>query len=588
MSTFRPSHSLRLVIRTEEYANNAALRSRVAAQSSPTAALAPAASGVTAGASAAAGAGEIRESLERLAESQRALEAQRTSLPPETYREQAEALRAERGRLQDAYSNAVAGSPRSLEPASVRGASPDDLTVVGNIQPQSSEIKRNGIQSADTATITIDYSVMPVDPRTIRSIGVELTIGVVSADDFQRGVEGARRPDGQLTSIVSRDASNGGAATRFVGFVDSMSVDWTDTGDTLVFECRDASAQLIGRQSPSGVSIDLDLPIDQGVRQYLALFPATQGVTVQYEASIPPPVPSAAMPPSRRTRRGRRARRPRRVNREMSVWDVINDTCGALGLLAFVRDWDVVISDARTVFSSTNVKAMIYGENISELSFERRLGGVKVPTIEVRAFDPDLMQLRWARFPVATGQPASGIFGVNDPPQPLRPNEVPPSGAVPDEGVKVIRVSGVTDPRLLENAAAQAFQQIGRQEISGKLTSREHRTVGAAAQDGDLLNLRAGEPLQILVRAAPLPGTDEGSSTVADIEALSVARRAQYLEQRGWPRDVARRFAQLSAATGLQAIFQVQDIVVSMDAQDGLSIDLSFANYITVREDVPV
>jgi hypothetical protein len=242
-----------------------------------------------------------------------------------------------------------------------------------------------------------------------------------------------------------------------------------------------------------------------------------------------------------------------------------------------------VVSEARTLFSTESALRMVYGSNLEDLEFTRRLQGVKVPTIEVRAYDSAIGRTRWARWPVRAGELTSGIFGVNNPPRAMRANEITPSGANPTEAIRTMFVSGVTDPVVLARVARNAFEQIGRQEIEGSFSTHEVSSYGHEPADVDLLDAQPADAVEVLVMAAT--SADAPVSSLAELQAATRARRQSYLESLGWSQEVAAKFAALQDANGFQSVFRIQDIHIDFDNDDGIKIGVGFVNYVTVRED---
>lgn len=574
MSVFYISASVRLMLRTEEFEDTSALEARLPLEgttATTTRPRPPADEDVTAG---------LARNEARLRE----LNDQRSNLAPEDYRSLRDALLRERQEIRNGSRLAV-GLAR---PSSVATAV-DQLTVVGSILPLTASIQRAGLTTADTCTITLDYADAPFDPRALRSCGVEVLIGVVRASDFAAGVgQGVRRDDGSLVSTVGPSPDGGFFnATRFVGFVDEWQVKYSGDGDAVTLVCRDMSAPLRDLKLTPGDSIDLSLPIDEGVAQFLARSsPTTAGVLVRYQGVGNAPVPADAAVSKRKPRRGKVNRRAKKGSSEMSLWDHITYVCAQMGLVVLVRDFDVVISEARTLFGSEDGRRtmrMVYGVNIEELEFTRKLAGVKVPTIEVRCFDSVTGRTRWARWPVRNGERKSGVIGVDNPPAPLRASEVPPSGARPTEAIRTIFVSSVQDPAVLERIARNAFTQIGRQEIVGHLTTYEVSSTDVDPLEVDLLDARPADPIEVLM-AGSAPGVDV-VSTAADYQAFSRARRAEYLRDLGWSPEVAKRFAELQDANGIQSVFRIQGVGVEYDRGDGVKLAIEFINYVTVREE---
>lgn len=628
MSIYRPSARVRLTLRTEEFSDTEALESRLPASSGLDALGAPAAtkppvSPVPIGTNPQA---LLKENQDALL----ALFAEFDAMPREEFDRQREQLSQQRASVQRAANDAAIIELPEQEitisaqveigdievtpggdgpeigslvftaggqaPEAVVGTPPDDLTVIGDIEPLSVSIERNGLASCDTCTLVLDAADAPFDPRILRAAHVVITLGVVSPDDYQSGMEySVRREDGSLTSLVigNPDGSIQGG-TRFVGYVDEIAISYSDQGDIVTLDCRDMSAVLRDTRCPEGLSIDMNLPLDQGVQQFIeAASSSAAGVRVRYVGDGVAPSPAGATqgPPRgnqrRRGRRGATAARGRRGGDQMTIWDHITDVCRATGFIPVVDGFEIVITEARTLYTARQARRMVYGRNLSDLAFTRRLQGSKVPTIEVRSYDPVIGRTRWARWPVRSGERASGVLGVDNPPQALRANEVPPSGANPEESIRVMQVSGTNDPAVLERVARNAFEQIGRQEIEGTFSTADAHSYDQPEELADLLAVNAGDPVELLVVSAVPPElADRGTNTtLAQLQAMTRDRRRDYLMERGWPERVATRFAALQEANEFQTVFRVQDVNLSWDRESGLKVKVGFINYVVVREE---
>ncbi len=589
MTIFRPSAQVVLWLRVDEGMDTAPLRRQLSegdCADVPTGSVAPEATNT----SVAIQLQNIVEAIKRVKD-----------LPDSSFEGDNAVSRAEAiSRLQSQYDeilNSLSASDRQPQPASFVGASPDSRFVRAGVLPASVSIDRNGFRTADTATVEIAWKDAPFDPRLARACAVEIVIGVVAAQDFAKGINAfAKDPQGQLLSVVQQNVGPNGAlapnSTRFVGWVDNWSLKHGSNGDTISMECRDLTACFL--DTPLVGSINLNLPLDQGIAEFCRCFPTLRGIAVRFgdvNDADPgtPPIPSAAIPRQRRARRGKVARQARSGDQKMSVWDHITDVCVAAGFLPVIRDYELRICRARTLFTNQNPRplGLVYGRNLSSLEFTRKLAGTKVPTIEVRSYDPSIARTRWARWPVGSGQPTAGIIGVSDPSNmPTRPNEVTPTGSNPDERIRTIVIKSMSDPVRLTAIAHDYYEQVGRQELEG---SFETETVFSWDMDkdeeksvADLLSLVAGDPVEIKIASQDQRQISQNPSTVAQLQALSRSARADYLRRLGWSSQVAEQFARLQDAPGFSTTFRTQSVQLSFDSESGLSLKADFINFVVV------
>lgn len=272
----------------------------------------------------------------------------------------------------------------------------------------------------------------------------------------------------------------------------------------------------------------------------------------------------------------------------MNLWDHITDVCNQIGVVPLVEDDVLRIVRPRTFYAASETpRRMVYGRNLEKLSFGRKLGGTKVPTVEVRSYDPRLGRTRWARFPVPPGSVASGIFGITAPPRPARANEVPPSGSVPDDKIQTFTLEGIVDPTTLAEAAQSIWEQIGRQELEGAFATHDAWSWDTPVAAADLLTARSGDAIELLVASSDPQNLPPGASVTdaQEIAAMTEARRARYLESIGWSSEVAERFAALQSATSFQTIFRVQNVQLGWDRDEGLQVSVDFINFLEIRED---
>ncbi len=531
-------------------------------------------------------------------------------------------LSARTGRL-DTRRNALqlGGEGDQSRPQGLATLDVDDRTLGVDLVPLSCRIMRNGIMSAAEAELEFDARRLPIDPRILRSVFLDLVIGTVSAESFELGVNGAGREDGSRLSTIDRIPGQElkfGTTTRFVGYVDEWDTGQDENGDTIVIKARDMTAPLIDTKLPTGATINLGLPLADGVAELVNRFPATRGMDVIFGdpgseedrvlAGLPAvspfpasrgdrgPMPLDAVPRPRKARRGSQAKRAKSGDTAMTVWDHIVDTVVATGFIPIIRGLRLYLIEPRTFYESeSNAKKIVYGRNLIDLHIARKLGGIaQVPTVEVRCPDPEIGRTRWARAPLAPGQEAFGVFGINDPPKANRANRYSPGGSTSEE-IKVIDIAGISDGGTLARIARSLFEQIGRQEIEGSWSTSDITSLDSD-EEGDLLDLQPGDAVEVLI--APLNAASNQDSTnqadggsvnsAQEISTMILQRRVRFLQSVGIPEDTAIRLALAQEQTELVTTFRVQDVTITWSQEDGLSLEGDFINFLVVREDTVV
>lgn len=530
----------------------------------------------------------------------------------------------------------ISGLPVGVGKPGALQASGDsnDASVAFSVLPLSVSIERNGILDPGTATVTLDFKDVPVDPRILRSCLVTVTIGTVEAGDYRDGVvkrQTRQDTDGMYYSIVERQPDEEsrflGSQSRFVGLADEWMIDLTDDGDTVEIQCRDISAIIKDQKLPKGVAIDLNKPIVEGIKDLFGrldddgkkLFPMLDGFpiflgtpedyakkrTIQALPDLGP-IPGKTMPDTSKTRGGDQAKGQKEGDEEDSLWDHIVVICRQAGMMPFVRGFVLFITRPQNLYDQVaNGRKMVYGRNLNSLKFARKLGAVQADTIEVRSYDPDIDATRWARHPVLAGEPTSGI--LNDPgsPQPTRsrPTKVSPTGQ-PDETVQVYRVPRITDLEVLESLARQTFQEVARQEVEGSFATDDLDSFkdpddpdDSGLPNADLLSLEPGDPITILI-APPLTESAKGDpfkpvektnkqaqTTAQDLFAQSAATRREYMKGLGVSSKAAQRLALAAEQIPLANTFKAAYVNISYDVDTGIALEVSFYNYITVKEE---
>lgn len=507
--------------------------------------------------------------------------------------------------------NAPPGTTRILlsYPGATNGADPqkqysssDGYTVsLAGIIPRSANLSLNGARAADTLSVSLRWIDLPVDPRTVRACGVEFYLGTVTDEEFQRGVNGERRQafdsPGEALNVVPDtyldDSNNQRSNQRFQGWVDTWTVDWDDGEPMVRLECRDNTALLLDRDAPPKLVIDMNKPLDVAIATYLSNFSQYAGLTVEYR-------PAGTTAPILNKVLSKTAFRPNLglthakaggaasggQGSKLAIWDLFTDVCGSVGHMVRLEGTNVIIQRARSYIAETYgrpddpfqsrvlpggetiyARRMVYGRNVSSMKMARAFVIKGSPiNVEVRCYNPARKQVMVSHFPV------TGSTLV----------DAKPGNAKPEEKWTVYRVSGVNDQATLDDVAQHIYEQLGRNELTIDIKTKSLATFGGSNLDPDLLDMKAGDSLEVLVNR-----DDQDLNSMTRIETLLLMQdRAQaFMRQLGFDGAFAAAYAKAYTNGGFQTVFRVKTVAVTWDAEEGVGFDIHCINYLEVRMD---
>lgn len=507
----------------------------------------------------------------------------------------------------------------------VAGKSEDGLTqVLAGIVPKDVSWTQNGIRTADTCSITLRFIDCPIDPRTIRSCAVEFFLGTVTPDEYKAGVEGATRefqlykgttyaepmhvvPDTYVDKYGQTRTNR-----RFIGWVDTWSIDWGDTDPLIHLECRDNTQLVIDQEAPAKLVIGANMPIDEAVVTYLSHFPQFAGLSVEYrpQGEKVPLLKSALSASSHKPTLGPPPSLALGANSGLSVWDYLTDVCGALGLMVRVEDTTIIIQRTRTIYSDENTasqddknatetdgenttptysphpvqrandpfkprlpnskfRTFLFGENVQDLKLSRAFVRNAPTNIEVRCWSTKQKKVLVGYYPSATT--GKGVL-----------SGTPGDGGL-EEKWKVWQVSGVEDVDTLRYIAQTVYEQLGRCELNVRLKTRNLASLGGGNSDPDLLDMRAGDSFELLVKRTE--GTEVGSTlTKIDTALVAMDQGAQMMRMLGFDADFANAYARTYSDLGLQSVFKCRTIGTRW-GEDGVTLEIEGINYIEIRAD---
>ena len=487
----------------------------------------------------------------------------------------------------------------------------DNLSHILGIVPYAASVELPSYRQAGTFSITLAFRDLPLDPRVIRALGVDVHLGTVDAGRFGDGM--TQVPVGKRPSILDAIDEN----LLVSGTADTIDVEHGRRGSLVHIEGRDLRGIMLDASldSRSLAQVDLSKPIDQVVAQILNLVPQGAAIPVDVKASewpggsVPSPGVQGDLTRVNTGCQGDRQVPTAKGNANtLKFWDIITQYCFLVGGIPHFVGKRLRIRPARSLFDAqlqeetfdTNVptpfangarrrvsqplvstdqefafRRIVYGNDIDTLRFERKLGGTKVPVIEVVSVDTSSEERGEARLLIAQHPPETDAD--------RRQTSEGPGGATPQTDVLRIPVPGIRSKERLAEIAKDLFEEIGRQEIGGSVETRSLASFGGTNQDPDLLTLRPGDPIELLVDGSGLNALPPPISELTNEAARSIEEQVREVAQRIGDETLARALVNANRGTTLQRVFRTSNVRFDWDKETGVSIAFDFQNYVEAR-----
>lgn len=484
------------------------------------------------------------------------------------------------------------GSPQQQQSSS------DGLTfVLDGIIPARAGWLQNGIRTADTLTLEIQFADMPIDPRVIRSCAVQFYLGTVSAQDYELGLNGSVRapalgsgvsipfnviPDG-YTDAHGRARTN----LRFEGWVDDWAIDFPEgDGPVLKLECTDNTRLLIDQDAPPKLTIGTDQPLDVAIANYLANFPQFRGISVTYL----PAVSRDKIPVLKQVLKAT-AFQPKLGpapagggTSKLKVWDYITDVCGSVAHICRFEGTTLIVQKPRAIYNGRlpprsddpftgrtlqsgvvlRNRLYLYGDNIAEMKYQRKWAQFAPQNIEARAYDISGKHLVVERFPLK-----------GDRTKRLNP------GDSADEKWHVILVPIAVDRATLRAIAQTYYETVGRRELGVTVVTKNLGSYGGGNLDPDTFDSKVGDPIDVSVGSQATI-----NNTVIDVGEQMRTRASEFLRGLGFSPGFADAYQKAANAIGLPSTYRARTIGCQWDGQsDSVTLTLELINYVEVRAD---
>lgn len=511
----------------------------------------------------------------------------------------------------------------------------DGFSRVNGLIPMECSVELSSYRKGGKFSFKIPFRDFPIDPRLIKAGSAKIYAGTVTAADFARGLAESP-PSSQSEQLYWRRRSLLAATDENLlisGPLDPPKYHIASGAVELSFEGRDNVAILADAQiTPKLLTkLNVNQPIDAVIADILATHPLVHErridpflVAVQREdwpnGVVRSPGTKDGITRVRQKADGQGAQMHPGADPTSSIsfWDLIVQYCSLVAAVPWFRpdgtleirpaitlhDWkraeryfDPTVKTpfagniSRTVGEPAReiaYRRMVYGRNVEELTFERKTSGVKARVVQVVSIDDDA-EGRGAAQKLLIGEfPKKGVDakGKGDKKQ---LSAVTPDGDKASTDVLRVTVHGIRSQQVLEEIAQGIFNEVMHQEISGHCQTKDLSSFGGVNGDPDLLHLRVGDPVQILVDAAGFSASNPHVSEVLDhtrrsFEEEVAAIRPKVGNDENFARAVVATARNMVA--DLQNTFRVSGVKLDFSMagdSPSVSIGFDFQNYVDLQ-----
>lgn len=258
------------------------------------------------------------------------------------------------------------------------------------------------------------------------------------------------------------------------------------------------------------------------------------------------------------------------------AWAVWQTVVGSLGLISFIRGDRCVVTTATDFYTSSDPPRFLWGLNILEFTESRQLGQLCNKAVCVRSYDPLAGKILESLFPSPSVAQKKKRLGAT-------PTKKPRHALHTQDYECFDLPFPVADQATLDGIAERIWQERTRQELSGRMTTREMTVATANGSQNafDLLTLQAGDQIQVEIERGALDAI-QGLTTVG--------ARAAALRAKGYTADTARFIAaNIDSIDKLPSQFLVKQAATTLEATGSeggckFEMEIEYLNRIDISE----
>ena len=454
----------------------------------------------------------------------------------------------------------------------------DELFVIA----RDVTVDKTNWNEADTFTADLDYKTFPFDPRTIRTVQVRIYMEDTGALFNRDGGQREIIPD----TLEARNLV-------FAGFADTLDASFGENDRQVHLEGRDFTGLFIDVHTPGLRNLikphfNMVKVVETVVKASKTTEPMKIEVDPASTVAVNAPLSRAGFDLSNEIAK-------KNFPKGSNNWETIQIFAAQAGVVVYVEGDTVKLREARNIYEEKRASLMVYGYNLSNVTFGKKLGRQKDFNVRVFATDVESKIQLSASIPKQARDPEFKRKFVTRPGKDNIILEVDTMGKKVTPPTKApflyFPVPNVKSLSALIRIGEGIFETIARQQLEGHLETSEMLFVQRESEliRGDGINF--GEAIeQIGDQRIPFKDIGMGSyisiliadDDLKEISSLSdIGARRRYLLGKGYPDEIAEIFAR--KLTQLTNVFVIKSLRYAIREGEGFTMSMEFINIIDTK-----
>lgn len=367
----------------------------------------------------------------------------------------------------------------------------------------------------------------------------------------------------------------------FIGFADESSIKFDSDANTIMLECRDYTSLFIDQKRIIQTPISLSKPLDQIIRGLFDEQESTKEIKIINRTGGD--LPTLAQ----YANDFNQATSVKNPKRKETYWDIIQHLLENIALIGFIEKDKFVITKPQNIYEKKDIKQFVWGKNLKEIEFKRKLGRAKNFNVKVISFNQPEKRVEVALIPEEATDANIKAPRVTIPQFDKDGKKIEPPK---DADFVVFNVKDVSSKEQLVKIGESIYTEMSRQQIEGSLTTFEMEIPEERFSGNEKVfyepvkfsEIRNGTAIRIFFSTEEAKGLND----IANSEARGLSQKStreekkRFLIKRGYPEEIANAFAE--SLDRINTAFYVKSVNFELDNDDGFTMKIEFINFIDI------